>query len=269
MSTVLQFEPSHNSTVRFISDLHLGNKRSTAPSPQKLLDSVRGVDMLVLVGDTAETRETCTERERSMELREELRELCRRSGLQLVELAGNHDPDIEPQLAFFWGGRVAAMHGHCLLPGVSPWGREYFTCAPTIRRLISEHPRAEHDLQERLELTRRISIELGRHVPPPSPNDRGFFRELCYCFWPPHRPFHIVSAWLTCCFRARRFCKSYLPNTELLIIGHFHRGLHRKKSPEIICTGAWFKHATPYAVDVQTSCHPNNHTLSVNVLKMS
>ncbi len=253
MPSILHIEPPHGCTVRFISDLHLGNKRSLAPTPQKLVDSMLGVDMLVLVGDTAETRETCAEREHGVELRKELRDLCRRVGLETVELAGNHDPDIEPQLALFWGGKTAAMHGHCLLPGVSPWGREFSICAPAIRRLIAEHPRAEYDLEERLELTRLITHELALHVPPPSPNDlrKGFFRELCHCFWPPQRPLRIVSAWLSCFARARHFCESFLPETELLLIGHFHRGGFRKKSPCIICTGAWFEHATPYVVDMR------------------
>ncbi len=255
MPSILHIEPPSGSTVRFISDLHLGNRRSHAPTPQKLVDSMRGVDMLVLVGDTAETRETCAERERGMELREELRELCYRVGLETVELAGNHDPDIEPQLALFWGGKVAAMHGHSLLPGVSPWGLEYTICAPTIRRLSAEHPQAGHILEEHLELTRCVTHELALHVPQPPPNNlrRGLFQELRYCFWPPRRPWHIVTAWLTCFARARHFCETFLPETELLIIGHFHRGGYRKKPPAIICTGAWFEHATPYIVDMRNA----------------
>lgn len=256
MSSILDIEPPPGSIVRFISDLHLAHKRSHAPAPADLLRLMEGIDMLVLCGDTAETRETCIEREHSIALRAELRRLCRERALPLIELAGNHDPDIEPLLARFWGGRVAAMHGHAILKEISPWSREYLSARRSVHALIAARPDADCSLSARLELTRSIAIELSRHVPPPKnkklPTRKNLLRELYHCFWPPSRPLSIIRSWITCGSKAERWCRRYLPDTQLFIIGHFHRsGRWRYGSRTILNTGAWFEHATPYAVDVQ------------------
>lgn len=271
MASILDLEPPPGCIVRFISDLHLAHKRSHAPTPAELLGLMEGVGMLILCGDTAETRDTCIEREQSMQLRDELRRLCRERGLPLIELAGNHDPDIEPMLVRLWGGRVAAMHGHALLKEISPWSREYLSAKSEVRRIIAAHPQADSSLEARLELTRCIACELSRRVPPPKKTGdarkKSLLRELYHCFWPPERPLSIVLSWLTCGRRAERWRRRYLPETELLIIGHFHRsGRWRYDKRTILNTGAWFEHATPYAVDVQDArllsyfpVHPQAH----------
>lgn len=255
MSLIRDITSPPGCIVRFISDLHLAHKRGRAPQPERLVQSMEGVGMLVLCGDTAETRETCAERDKSIALRDELRSLCSERRIQLIELAGNHDPDVELQMLRLDEGRIVAMHGHSLLPTVSPWSREYMRSKRIINSLIREHPEAFSSLPARLELTRAISAELGRHVPPPSPGRLTFagrmVRELYHCFWPPQRPLNIVNSWLTCGLRAELFARRYVPEARLLIIGHFHRGGQwRYGSRTILNTGAWFEHATPYAVDV-------------------
>lgn len=255
MPTVIDITPPAGSLVRFISDLHLAHKRGNAPADLWAL--MEGVDMLVLCGDTAETRATCAEREHSMHLREQLRADAAARGVTLIELAGNHDPDIEPMLARFWGGKVVAMHGHCILPQVSPWSREYLSAKSRVRDIISTYPpvaEGESPLEHCLELTRRIARELSQHVPPKKKGKSrgGLLHELYHCFWPPTRPLSIVTSWLTCGWRAERWARRYVPEAELLIFGHFHRtGRWQYGRRTILNTGAWFQHATPYAVDVQ------------------
>lgn len=254
MPLILDIEPPADCTVRFISDLHLAHKRSTAPSPEALLGLMEGIGMLVLCGDTAETRATCIERERSMELREELRRLCAQRGIQLIELAGNHDPDIEPMMVRLWGGSVVAMHGHAILKEISPWSREYMAAAGRVQQMIQAHPEADHDLTARLELTRSIAQELSQRVPPPTGRQakRHLLAELYHCFWPPARPLSIVRSWLTCGPRAERWVKRYLPQTRYFIIGHFHRSGRWQYGPRTIFnTSAWFEHAHPCAVDMR------------------
>lgn len=252
MPAVLHLNPPRGCVVRVLSDLHLAHKRGRAPDVPALAESMRGVDMLILAGDTAETREACAERELSMQRREQLRRECRQRGIQLVELAGNHDPDIEAQLALLWNGSVAVMHGHSLIPCVSPWSREYLACADEVKRMIAASPAAERDLAARLALTRDISLLLGRHVPPPQrERRRGLLREAHHCFWPPQRPLSIVTAWLTCGRRAHAFCDRFLPGVQLLVIGHFHRsGQWSNGTRRVLNTGAWFEHATPFAADL-------------------
>lgn len=253
MPLIRHIEPPPGCRVRFLSDLHLAHKRSTAPAPAMLMEQMQGIDMLVLCGDTAEVRSCGELRARSEALRNELRRLCRERGVELVEIAGNHDSDIETMLASFWGGRVVAMHGHELLKTVSPWGREYLENKDAIRALIAAHPEAEHDLAAALELTRLITCELERCAAQAGQaRAHGFLHELYHCFWPPERPFSIVWNWLTCASRAEKWMRRYLPNADTLIIGHFHRPGRRQIGKRLILnTGAWFEHATPYAVDMQ------------------
>ncbi len=254
MSAILHIEPPPGCTVRILSDLHLAHPRSSAPSPRQLVESMSGVDMLILAGDTAETRLTSPERDRSMQCRDELRALCHQRGLHLVELSGNHDPDVDAQLALLWNAKVAVMHGHALLPCISPWSREFFACAAEVKRMIASRPLAAHHLEERLLLARDLSHLLGLHVPTsiPSPASFRLLREAYYCFWPPQRPLHILAAWLSCGRRAQAFCNRFLPSTNLLVIGHFHRpGQWRSPHRRIFSTGAWFQHASPFAVDLR------------------
>lgn len=252
MSLITHIEPPSGCLVRFISDLHLAHKRSTAPAPAQLVECMQGVGMLVLCGDTAEMREPGATREASLMQRKELRRLCEERGIRLVELAGNHDPDIEPMLASFWGGRVVAMHGHAVPDAVSPWSREYLEHKENVHGILRAHPEtAEMTLTARLERTKLVTRELMRKHPSASEKKNGILRELRHCFWPPGRPLSIVWNWITCGARTERWLRRYLPQTELLIFGHFHRsGKWRFGTRTILNTGAWFEHATPYAVDV-------------------
>lgn len=236
--------------VRFISDLHLGHERSEVKSIAALAPLIRGADVLVVAGDLAETRD-CPWRQRALELRENFRALCSRMGVQLIELAGNHDPDVRPLLARFYGGQVVAMHGHALFKEVAPWSWEYLRNREACHRLIAQYPKLDSDLIERLELSRKVSLA----TPPIMRRDgirNRLLRGFMHCFWPPSRPCNIIRAWTTCGKRAREFAEQFLPNCRTLIMGHFHRSGHWKYAQlDIYNTGACFRHARPYIVDVR------------------
>lgn len=254
MPLILDIEPPAGCLVRFISDLHLTHKRSTAPTPAELLMHMQGVGMLVLCGDTVEMREPGPKQEKSLACRDELRQLCAEQGIQLIELAGNHDPYVEPMLARFWGGRIAAMHGHAVLDVVSPWSREYLEHKKAVHAILTAHPEAamQNDVMQRLERTRLVALELARQLPIAEKPQRDLLRELRHCFWPPSRPLRIVWNWVTCGRRTENWLRRYLPDTETLIFGHFHRsGRWRYGKRALLNTGAWFEHATPYAVDMK------------------
>jgi exonuclease SbcD len=73
-----------------------------------------------------------------------------------------------------------------------------------------------------------------------------------HCFWPPQRPLGIVWSWLTCARRCEQFARHYFSDAEVVIFGHLHRfGNWRFGRRRILNTGAWFKHATPYIVDMR------------------
>lgn len=250
MSCITDIEPAPGTLVRFISDLHLGHERSEAPAVKDLAPLLQGVGILVVAGDLAETR-SCAWQERGMAAREELRALCRHHGVQLVEIAGNHDPDVPTLLVRFWGGRVIAMHGHALHKEAAPWSWEYLLNKEACQALIASHPAADTDLDCRLELSRamcQLTPPIMRREGIRNPLLRGFM----HCFWPPQRPLGIVWGWLTCARRCENFTRRFFPQAEVVIFGHMHRfGNWRFGKRRILNTGAWFRHATPYVVDMR------------------
>ncbi len=250
MPGIVNITPPAGTLVRFISDLHYGHERCEAPPPAQLAAQMQGdgVDMLVVVGDLAETR-SCAWQAEGMRLREELRTECRKRGVELVEISGNHDPDTEPLLVRFWGGRVVAMHGHALYKEVAPWSWEYLRNKEKCRELIRSFPHAK--LSERLELSRRM-CQLTAPILRREGIRNKYLRGFLHCFWPPQRPCRIVWSWLTCTRRAEKFARRYFPEAETVILGHFHCfGNRIFGKRRILNCGAWFKHATPYCVDMR------------------
>lgn len=250
MSCIIDIEPPPGCIVRFISDLHLGHERCEVPAVAQLAPLLQGIGMLVVVGDLAETRQ-CDWRERGVAAREELRSLCRGHGVQLVEISGNHDPDSPALVARFWGGRVVAMHGHALYKEAAPWSWEYLLNKAACQALIASHPDADVNLESRVELSR----EMCQLVPPIMRRDgirNPLLRGFMHCFWPPQRPLGIIWGWLTCGRRAERFARTFFPGAECVIFGHFHRsGRWKYGKRTLLNTGAWFRHATPYVVDMR------------------
>ncbi len=254
MPCIVDIDPPPGRTVRVISDMHWGHPRSHAPEPVVLAESMRGVDILVLCGDTAESHPCSPFREKGIALRDEFRRICREFGIELIEIAGNHDPDIELQMLRLWDGRAVALHGHALVRGVAPWSREFFYRESAIRRMVDEVA-LNAPVEERLALARRISFELGSLQFSNAASlqaSRLLPRELYHCFWPPARPLRILRAWLSCGGLAEDWCQRLMPETQLFIFGHFHRsGRWAVKNRTIVNTGAWFKYAAPYAIDMR------------------
>lgn len=254
MATIENIDPPQGAVVRFVSDLHLGHERCEAPAIATLADILtQGCDMLVLVGDTAETR-VCAWQEQGKARREELRRACRERGVQVVEIAGNHDPDIGPLLINFWGGKVVAMHGHALYKEVAPWSWEYLRHKEECHRLIASYPDSNDKLESRLELSRAM-CQLTAPILRREGIRNKYLRGLLHCFWPPQRPLNIIRCWLTCGKRAHRFAEQFFPNAQTVVLGHFHRSGHWQfGNRHIYNTGAWFRHATPYYLDMKDAC---------------
>lgn len=246
--SILELNPPAGARIRVISDWHLGHERCEVPDETAMLRVIKGVDILISAGDLAETRPNEWQ-ERGLAARERIRDLCRERGVQLIEIAGNHDPDVEPLLVKLWNGRVVIMHGHALYKEVAPWSWEYLNNKEKCRTCIRSFADADSDLTSRLELSRAMA-QLTPPIMRRAIRNR-YLRGFLHCFWPPQRPVGIVLCWLTCGLRAERFARRYFPEAETLILGHFHRGLsQRYGTRRIYNTGAWFKHATPYSVDL-------------------
>ncbi len=249
LPTIEDYEPAPGERVRIVSDLHLAHERCEAPGIAQLAPLLDGADTLVVAGDLAETR-ACAWQQRGLDLREDFRALCRGRGVKLITLAGNHDPDSGALLLRLWGGRVVVMHGHALYKEGAPWSWEYLRNKQKCRELIARHPGSDHDLTERLELSRAMC-----QLTPPILRREGVrnrhLRGLLHCFFPPQRPLQIVWCWLSCGRRTEAFARRFFPEAELVVLGHFHRsGQWHYGKRRIVNTGAWFTHATPYLADI-------------------
>lgn len=251
MSNIISIEPPAGMRVRFISDLHLGHERSEVPPIDDLAPLLDDTGMLVVAGDLAESRNSDW-KNRALKLRDAFRNMCRQRGVELIEISGNHDPDVPALLARFWGGSVVAMHGHALFKEVAPWSWEYLHNREHCQELIRSYPHADTDLEERLELSRAVSLFT---TPIMKRNDgvkNKYMRGLLHCFWPPTRPLNILRGWVECGARAQSFAEQFFPEAKVLITGHFHRsGFWKYPQRTIVNTGAWFTHATPYVLDMR------------------
>ncbi len=247
---ILRLAPSPGTRVRVLSDLHLGHERCEVPSVQALAPLLEGVDMLVIAGDLAECREGEWQ-SIGYTRRQEVIELCRQHGVELITLAGNHDPDAGSLQLELWGGKVVIMHGHALYKTSSPWGWEYLRNKERFHECIARFPNCDRSLEERLELSSRLS-----RLTTPVMRRKGIrnrhLRGLLHCFFPPRRPLAIVWCWLTCGWRTERFARRFFPQAEVVVLGHFHRsGRWSYGKRTIVNTGAWFRHATPWLADLK------------------
>ncbi len=247
---ILDLTPPPGARVRVLSDLHYGHARCEAPPVEELSSLLDGVDFLVIAGDLAETRESAWQAE-GIQSREQLHALCQQRGVTLITLAGNHDPDAGPQLLNLWGGKVAIMHGHALYKECSPWGWEYLRHRERFHECIACYPHADSDLEQRLELSSRICQLTLPNMQEEHRYPR-MLRGIMHCFFPPRRPFMIVWSWLTFSWRANAFARRFLPQSEVLVLGHFHRSGHwRFGKRRIVNTGAWYKHASSWVADLR------------------
>ncbi len=249
-SLVLSLNPQADQRVCILSDLHYGHDRSLAPPPRELIASLGEIDILVIAGDLAETRPFHSCRERGLELREEFRAACAGAGIELIELAGNHDADAPHLMLSLWEGQVIVVHGHMFFDEVAPWGWEYLHNKKSCDELISSYPERRHNLRQRLQLAQAMSL----HEPPqhrisyqtPIP----LLNKLLHCIWPPLRPIRILEAWLSASHRAEDFAERFAPDCSHLVFGHVHRtGNWEIGGRKLLCTGAWFKHAKAARVD--------------------
>lgn len=248
---IRHYTPPAGAKVRIISDLHYGHEKCQAPAPHQVVAQMEGIDVLVVAGDLAETRISAWQ-ERGQARREQFLQCCNEAGIELIEIAGNHDPSVECQMLSLWGGAVIVIHGHQLFDEIAPWGWEYLDDKQSCKDFIARYPQRDRVLMERLQLAQ----DLSERVRPKLHRKRKLGIKLLdhalHCFWPPERPFNILRAWATAAHRAEHFAQTFCPESKILVFGHCHRlGSWTKNNRRLLSTGAWFKHAKPAYVDLQ------------------
>jgi UDP-2,3-diacylglucosamine pyrophosphatase LpxH len=236
-----------NEPVRIFSDLHLGHKVSRVENVAVLRSLIRGAGTVVFNGDTWQELAQPW-RERSAEMLEELKTLCAEEGAEAVFLSGNHDPGWAGcgwlELA---GGRIVVTHGDALLFASSPWKREILHSEQRVMELWKEHPEADHQVEERLRIARRIAREMHATE---FPTGRHLIQRAWDAAIPPTRAMHMLHAWWTQGDSGAEFCRHYFPKAEVLVIGHFHwAGTWDADGRRIINLGAFLNPAHAHWVE--------------------
>lgn len=244
-------ETGKGGVIRFVSDLHLGHPGGLLKTEEQFRCLIEGCSALVVCGDYSETRPGPYKREGEC-LRSLFERVCSGTGVRLVVLCGNHDPDEPEAIASYAGGRLIALHGHELFPEVAPWGREYLYHKREAKREIARFPEAHCDLGQCLERARALSLFVPPVVRKRETHRSGLWDLVKNACWPPTRVVRILMAWLTMGRRVHRFTERFFPDARVVCYGHLHRRLiHRRGGRLYINTGAMFKNARAYAVDVK------------------
>ncbi len=223
--------------VRILSDLHLGHRASRITDVESLRPLLEGMGTVIFNGDTWEELAEPW-RERSGRMLAELQRMISEEGCDAVFLRGNHDPGWEgPAFLSLAGGRIAITHGDALLRASSPWKREILASRDIVEEIWNRHPSAGSELESRFEVAREIATRL------PSlehPYGRNLLARVVDAALPPRRALAMLSAWTNQGKRGARFCETYLPQAEFLVIGHFHCvGIRHVGGKTVINTGSF------------------------------
>lgn len=226
-----------NEPVRILSDLHLGHKICRIEQISALRPLIHGAATIIFNGDTWQELARPF-REKSAEMLEELKTLCAEEGATPIFLAGNHDPGwSRPGWIELANGKIVITHGDALLVDGSPWKREILLHGDRVDKIWKRHPLAGSDVRERLEVAREVAQELCSVE---YPTGRKLFQRAWDAVVPPRRAFKMIQAWCTQGAAGRKFCDTYFPQAEILIIGHFHRhGCWEDGGLKVINTGSF------------------------------
>ncbi len=223
--------------IRILSDLHLGHRVSRISSVESLRPLISGAGTVIFNGDTWQEL-ALVFHEKSGQMLEELKTLCREEGAEAVFLAGNHDPGWPGtgwvELA---DGKILITHGDALFFDSSPWSREAIAGQERIRELWKQHHAAADDAGERLKLAREIARFL---LPRGFPKGKKLRQRVWEAVRPPQRALNMLQSWLNQADAAAAFAEHYFPKAEVVLIGHFHlSGIWKKRDRLIINTGAY------------------------------
>ncbi len=210
--------------IRIFSDIHYGDLSSRVRSLAQLAPLCDDADVVLLNGDTLDTRRG-PHPERTAELRQEAADFLSRRAPHAVLMTGNHDPDISRLHTQTLGdGRVWVTHGDVLFDDIVPWGRD----VPLIRRLLAAErtglrgPDAT-SLEARLAAFRRVCAQIPQRHQVESNRWKhllGFARDT---FWPPLHAGQVIRAWREAPGKAAALARVHRPAARFVIVGHTHR----------------------------------------------
>jgi predicted phosphodiesterase len=234
-----------------ISDLHLGHRASQIRDPEELMPILKEARSVIFNGDTVEMR-TPVDRPVGRHMAAVIARLCHSIGCRATFVNGNHDPAVSKiDHLDLMDGRILVTHGDILFLGVAPWSRQALAYRKIhLRALANLGPDALMNFEKRLLAAKRTSIKLQLLERPVTEHSKApKMTVLVQQFWPPHRPFMILRAWLQTPTLAARLCDLFRPNAKYVIVGHTHYPGFWKRGPfTIINTGSYVLHFGALAV---------------------
>jgi predicted phosphodiesterase len=234
-----------------ISDLHLGHRASQVRNAEELVPILKEARSVIFNGDTVEMR-TPVDRPVGRHMAAVIARLCHSIGCRPTFINGNHDPAVSKiDHLDLMDGRILVTHGDILFLGVAPWSRKALAYRKIhLRALANLGPDALMNFEKRLLAAKRTSIKLQLLERPVTEHSKApKLTVLVQQFWPPHRPFMILRAWLQTPTLAARLCDLFRPNTKYVIVGHTHYPGVWKRGPfTVINTGSYVLHFGALAV---------------------
>jgi predicted phosphodiesterase len=234
-----------------ISDLHLGHRASQIRDPEELVPILKEARSVIFNGDTVEMR-TPVDRPVGRHMAAVIARLCHSIGCRATFVNGNHDPSVSKvDHLDLMDGRILVTHGDILFLGVAPWSRQALAYRRIhLRALANLGPDALMNFEKRLLAAKRTSIKLQLLERPVTEHSKApKLAVLVQQFWPPHRPFMILHAWLQTPTLAARLCDLFRPNAKYVIVGHTHYpGLWKRGPVTVINTGSYVLHFGALAV---------------------
>jgi predicted phosphodiesterase len=234
-----------------ISDLHLGHRASQVRNAEELVPILKEARSVIFNGDTVEMR-TPVDRPVGRHMAAVIARLCHSIGCRPTFINGNHDPAVSKiDHLDLMDGRILVTHGDILFLGVAPWSRKALAYRKIhLRALANLGPDALMNFEKRLLAAKRTSIKLQLLERPVTEHSKApRLTVLVQQFWPPHRPFMILRAWLQTPTLAARLCDLFRPNAKYVIVGHTHYPGVWKRGPfTVINTGSYVLHFGALAV---------------------
>ncbi|MAC20046.1 MAG: hypothetical protein CMJ23_10310 [Phycisphaerae bacterium] len=221
--------------VLVISDLHLGRTGMTERS-EEIAPLIDAASTLVINGDVAELHVRTWAEDAVREL-EGLRARCRRSGTQLLVLAGNHDPEITKRRHLLLAaGGLLVTHGDVVHEALAPWSDAAGIIRARHRKVLEELPSSERDtLPALFEACREAAKaecealgDLGRPTTPLTAVAKPWKLVAIGHFWWSHAR------------KLDRFAELHAPTSRVILAGHSHRAaIERVGHRTIVNTGCF------------------------------
>jgi len=227
--------------IRILSDIHLGNQASLVTEPEQVAPLFRGVGTVVLNGDTFDHRHREPGRAPTHPV-ELFEALAKREGVELVVIAGNHDPGCSPVYHLDLADeRVLVTHGDVLYPEIAPWSHFAAQFREMIQKELDEleNP-GGHTLEHLLSTNKIVARQILTQPHFYFPTNEGFIRHLLRYLWPPVRIPRILGSWQRLPVSAAQLAEDHRPRARFIVVGHTHYpGIWTRQGRCVINTGSF------------------------------